>query len=831
MSAWPGRRQPEERPDRAAIIHGDVTGIVSTGDNAVNVQYRVENLPDLGDPERLDPPPGLVHLPLRPGLFVGREPELRRLDQALGESGRVVVQAVHGLGGIGKSALVAHWADGCRDAYTPIWWITADSPAALDAGLVALAVALQPAAAEVLPSATLRERAIRWLAAHRDWLLILDNVTDPEDVTALVARLPAGRIVVTSRRSTGWAGTTALRLDVLPPEKAVAMLTGVLGGRIDPAHAALICAELGHLPLAVEQAGAYMAQTGVDAGHYLRLLAEYPAEVYRDGEEGRAAERTIARVWRVTLDALAGEPLPGRILRVLAWLGPEAASRAWLGELGSEPEVVRATGRLAAYSMVALSGDAVTVHRLVQAVSRTPDPADPHRQAADITAAYAAATEALIEAVPEEGDVVPSAWPVWRTLLPHVDALTGRRPPEDADDDTRGFVALLRGHAGNFVQGQGDVALATRYHERTAADFEALYGAKDPLTLGSFGNVASAYLAAGDLGRAVPLFERVLTGTRRACGRNHPDTLRATTNLAGAYKAAGDLRRAERLYAKVLRRRRRSLGPEDASALLAANNIATNQVEAGDVQRALPLLEQTLADQRRALGDDHPQTLMTMSNLAVALRRAGHPDRAWPVYEQVLAARRRVLGEDHPQTLNSLNNLAFAYHAAGDHERAIPMFEQVLAARRRVLGDDHPHTLSTRQSLGTALQVAGDLQRAVPMLEQLTVDRRRVLGERHPGTLRTAATLVMAYWQAGDTDRAVPLSELVLARQREVLGGEHPDTLASIVNMAGMYASAGDPDRAARMVADVLAVHRRVLGDEHPATRSTAAHLAALRGG
>ena len=55
-------------------------------------------------------PPGLANLPVRPGLFVGRAEELARLDAALAGPGGVVVQAVHGLGGIGKSTLAAHWA-------------------------------------------------------------------------------------------------------------------------------------------------------------------------------------------------------------------------------------------------------------------------------------------------------------------------------------------------------------------------------------------------------------------------------------------------------------------------------------------------------------------------------------------------------------------------------------------------------------------------------------------------------------------------------------------------------------------------------------------------
>ena len=188
---------------RSVDVTGDNTGIIATGDSAVTPQYQARYAAVL-PPEALTAPaaiearPSLTNLPQRTGVFVGRAGELARLAGAVTASADVagegvVVLAVHGLGGIGKSTLAAQYAATHQRDFSVIWWITAASPAGIDTGLAALATALQPALAGLLPTEVLRERAVRWLASHDRWLVVLDNVTNPAHAQALLAgRRPAG---------------------------------------------------------------------------------------------------------------------------------------------------------------------------------------------------------------------------------------------------------------------------------------------------------------------------------------------------------------------------------------------------------------------------------------------------------------------------------------------------------------------------------------------------------------------------------------------------------------------------------------------------------------
>ncbi|NUU25493.1 MAG: hypothetical protein HOV68_28900 [Streptomycetaceae bacterium] len=213
-------------------------------------------------------------------------------------------------------------------------------------------------------------------------MLVLDNVITPEDVDGVLERVRTGTVVITSRRRSGWTAVETVPLDVLSEREAAELLARTVRSEWPEADldgGDRLCAELGWLPLAVGQAGAYIAQNRITPAAYLDLLARFPARMFNATAEGGDAQRTMARVWHVTLDRLTDTPAAGRMLRQLAWYAPDGIPRALLGGSRAieEPELSEALGRLAAYHMITLTADAVAVHRVVQAVTRTPDPLTP----------------------------------------------------------------------------------------------------------------------------------------------------------------------------------------------------------------------------------------------------------------------------------------------------------------------------------------------------------------------------------------------------------------------------------------------------------------------
>jgi hypothetical protein len=416
----------------------------------------------------------VVNIPRVETTFVGRTAELAQLSQAsrtpvratgAGRPRGVVVQAVHGLGGVGKSTLVAYWARTRLREVAVTWWITADSADGVTAGLAELAVAVKPELTGQ-PLEDLAVHARAWLAATPGWLLVLDNVTAPADVAPLLDRDPPGQIVMTSRLAEGWhrLGAAVIALNVLPQQQAIELLTALATddhtitgagadteaepvspddvveladkenrerqwpvcadcGRTTSApqetlrdgRAVTLCrtcmravgarptqrcywceqplgegearefsmedgratacpgclrkyqlvTELGCLPLAIEQAGAFLRQARLQVTDYLQLLRDNPAVMYDQTAHGSASERTIARIWRITLDHLA-TTTPGAtsLLRVLAWWAPKNIPRTLLAQSKDMSQTVTALGGLNAYNMITLDNKNIAVHPL-----------------------------------------------------------------------------------------------------------------------------------------------------------------------------------------------------------------------------------------------------------------------------------------------------------------------------------------------------------------------------------------------------------------------------------------------------------------------------------
>ena len=210
-----------------------------------------------------------VSLPPRAAALAGREDLLAGLQGMLaGDRGPYAV-VLCGMGGVGKTSLAAEYAHRHLAEVGVAWLVRCEDPAVLVSDLAELAA--QVGARELADPRDPVASAHAVLAAFGSpWLLIFDNAVDEPSIRSFVPPVGPGRVVVTSQ-SQHWPGWQVLDVPVLDPEVAAGFLVNRSADQ-DQAAAAALAAELGGLPLALEQAAAYVQATAGTLATYLGMF-------------------------------------------------------------------------------------------------------------------------------------------------------------------------------------------------------------------------------------------------------------------------------------------------------------------------------------------------------------------------------------------------------------------------------------------------------------------------------------------------------------------------------------------------------------------------------
>jgi tetratricopeptide (TPR) repeat protein len=789
-------------------------------DVAVGIRKALEEAAQLsaGAP-RVGLPP-IWNIPYsRNPFFLGRDTELKQIHQFL-QAGLVTElaqpQAINGLGGIGKTQLALEYAYRYHSDYQVVLWAHAESVETLISSYIIIAGLLR------LPEREAREQDLTvqavkmWLQTHRNWLLILDNADELRLLEGFLPPTLGGHLILTTRAAATGKLAHRLEIETLLPEQAALFLlrraklvtrdaeleqTSVQ----ERALALQIAEELGRLPLALDQAGAYIEETRIDLAGYWDIYQQHRADLLR---ERRGLENDhpapVATTWSVAFQRVEEKnPAAAELLRLFAYLAPDAIPEELLRDgaaaLGAILAPVAANAFLLNQAIEALNaysliwrdwrGKIFSVHRLVQAVVQD------SLQDAQIHLWVERAMLAVNAAFPH---VEHSTRPQCESLLPQALMITQFIERYQIFNEEAGHLFYVTAY---YLQDRGRYAEAEPLLLRALHIWEQRLGPEHSSVLDACYSRASLYKHQGKYDQAEALYKQTLRISEQRLGSEHPDMINPLHSLASLYREQGKFSEAEPLFLRVLHIGEQQLGFEHPSVAGSLNSLATLYYQHGKYTEAELLYERALRIREKQLGLEHPEVAYTLNGLAALSRRRKEYALSEMLYERALHIWKLQSGIEHPNMAHPLNGLALLCREQDKYAEAERLFLRALGIRKPQLGPDHPYVAYSLHGLATLYHKQGKYIEAEERYKRALDIWKEALLLEHPAAAEIMYDLARLYEEQANSNEAKIWYTRALTISEQAFGVHHPKTMETRKRLIAILHAIGEHEEAAKLEA------------------------------
>ncbi len=786
--------------------------------------------------------------------FIGRENVLQQILRVLPPGAddydcqRVVIE---GLGGVGKTQIALEAAFRVRNEFSDcsVFWVPAVDATAFENAYREIGQQLKisgigedNADVKLLVKTALSE-------SDSSWLLIVDNADDIQllyektESTALIDYLPfnrKGSILFTTRNHevTAWLdipGRNVFTIEEMSRDEAVEMLKRYLkeSQTRDVESMNRLLDFLTSLPLAIRQASAYMARTGISTTRYLQhcqssdvKLVKLLSKDFMDRSRYKIGRNPVATTWLISFDHISRDnKLATQYLRFMSFLAEKDIPASLLPPAGGKLEdneddaleKEEAIGILKAYAFISerTESGSFDMHRLVRLVIQN----WLKQEANGMHVSHVIQRLAHVFPFPRHENRE-----LWIKYLPHAQTALGFL--EDGggmkvDSDLLSNIGSSLGRLGKFQQ-------SAVIHQQTLELREKVLGKEHPSTLTSMNNLAKMLHSQGKHEQAGQIHRQTLQLRENTLGKDHPDTLDSMNNVAEVLRRLGNYEEARQLYQQTLKLRQEVLGKEHRDTLDTMNNLALALHSLGKYSEAEKIHRDEWKLSEKILGREHPETLESMNNLALLLNSQGKYNEAEQMHREEWKLTEKVLGKEHPSTLISRYNLANALHHLGNYDEAAQMHRQTLELAEKVLGKEHPDTMESMSALAQVLESQGKFEEAYLIQKQASDGYNRLLGHEHPDTLWSMTNLAVTLHRLGKYDEAEQMQRQTLELTEKVLGKEHRGTLESMNALGQILESQGKFREAHLVQRQALDGYNRLLGSEHPDTLGSMNNLAVV---
>ncbi|KAM0331405.1 hypothetical protein ACHAQA_003078 [Verticillium albo-atrum] len=780
--------------------------------------------------------------------FVGREDTIDTIGKLLSGPSAASFAVLYGLGGIGKTQVALEIAHRSRDLKSVIW-IHAGTKDHLEKGFreVLGLLDIQPA-----PNVDPFRVVEAWLRDPKNgpWLMVVDNVDDVDvvfsekdgngssNLLSCIPEVSHGSVIFVTRWKTVAQRITKrdhVHIGEVTDDQGIEIIKSYLGDQYDDSPETReatkkLLDELGHIPLAITHAAAYMREYATEVSpvsEYLELYKKNAAnqEVLlepalteigvKDSNESYSNEDfPVLNAWLVSFNHIKDDkrtgPLAIDLLSVMSFLDGQEIPRHLFEDF--RPGTVsarynKAFGTLNSFSIIQQTGSAerprFRIHRLVQLAMRRW--LDQH----ELNEKYARDALDLVSAKFPEDSV--AHWKKCVELHPHAEYVLKL---STVSSTSPARMSLLK-RVATFQHLSGQYAAANAKWEEVVTLLTESVGAREVQTLKAMDAMAQNLLSDAKFEEADGILSKVLEVKKEILGVEDTEVLRTAHLRATIVGQRGDHFEAEKQHRLIYDARKNLLGEKHTETLQSGGKLLLELWELGRFEEAESLATRTIEACKITLGETHPDTLEVSDTLGFVLECRGKLLEAEKLKMDILETRKHLYGPNHPCTADSEHDVGWVLHQLGQYDEATLHYELSLEKKRLLLGEDHWKTLTTKCNLPVFYCDKGEYELAEEHSRRIIMDFKRIRGEEHPQTLDATGGLAVILRHRGKLEDAAKAARTSVEGRERVIGKDHPWTQPPLCHWGYICTLQGDLEKGESVIRGALLRIEETLGKNH----------------
>lgn len=774
--------------------------------------------------------PSIWNIPYpRNTFFLGRDFQLEQLKHQLQQhkaSGHAQPFAINGLGGIGKTQLAVEYAYKYAKDYRQVLWLRSDTQETLMAAFVEVARLLKLPEQQEQDQSIVAQAVKRWLSQHESWLLIFDNVEDLRLIRDFIPSLLKGDILLTTRSQITGGFAVNLSIDILDQENGALLLlrragTLKLDDTLDKAteserlQAMEISEKLGGLPLALDQAGAYIEEAQCTIDDYLHIYRQKRLQLLSErGSISADHPEGVLTTWSISFEKIEKEsPAAAEMLRFFAFLHPDAIpeelplqAAKHLGptliNVDDTFEFNKVIAVLRRFSFVRKNSKEKTlaVHRLVLAIVQD-------------TLAQQVRDEWIARTIKALNAVYPGAahktWQQCERLTPHV--LNYIANLENRENDQE--LAKLLEKTADYLKERAQYAQAEPLYLKTLKIWENTAGEESLEVAYPLDGLATLYRELGKYEKAEPLYHRALGIWEKT------EDLRITYSLYGLadlYRKLGRYQESEKNHLRAIQIMEQARGPEHSEVAYLLNGLANLYREQGRYQECEQLYLRAIRIREQTLGSDHPEVAYILNGLANLYREQSKYEQSEHNYLRSQIIWEQALGPDHPKVAFPLHGRADVYRKQGKYELAIPLYERAIQIRAQALGENNPDVAYPVNGLANLHHAQKNFDEAKRRYLRALDIWEKAFGPNHIRVAFPLNELAAIAVEQNEYEEAERLYQRSLRIREYAKGATHPDVAYPLLGLADLYSRQTAYEKAEPLYQRALQIREQAFGPDHP---------------